>query len=220
MLTPLQQRIWQLVGTLSSAEAAVLAGGGALIVHGIVDRATTDLDFFSPDVADVAPTAHAVREALEASGLEVEVDRAGPSFVRLTVTDHQDQATVDFGPSRRTYPPAATGAGHVLALEDLAGDKMAALFGRAEARDFVDVFALSARFTRQEMYALARDKDTGFVLHRLRDSLGLFDHRRRQDFPVSDEEYERLRSWVRQWREQLPAPTTDQPGHGGRSLDR
>ena len=70
----------------------------------------------------------------------------------------------------------------------------------------MDVFALSERFTREELYELAEDKDTGFVLERFRDSLGLFGHRRRDEFPVSDSEYERLRIWVHQWRAALPAP--------------
>ncbi len=168
MLTPLQERIWRLVDSLPDAGAVALVGGGALIVHGVVDRATTDLDFFSDDIADI----------------------------------------------RRAYLPAQAEIGQVLALEDLAGDKIAALFSRAEARDFVDVYALSARFSRAEMYALARDKDTGFVLDRLHDSLGAFEHRHRQDFPVSDAEYERLRAWVQQWQAELPTPETGTPGHG------
>ena len=214
MLTPLQERICRLVVSVPDAEGVVLAGGGALIVHGIVDRATTDLDFFSPDVGAVRPTAEAVRAALEDAGLHVEVLRDGAVFVRLDVTDGHERTAIDFGPSRRAFPPARAETGRVLAPEDLAGDKMAALFSRAEARDFVDVFALAARFDREELYALARDKDTGFVLDRLRDSLGLFDHHPRKDFPVSDEDYERLRSWVRSWRAELPSPEIDTPGHG------
>ena len=206
MLTPLQERICRLVVGVPDAESVVLAGGGALIVHGIVDRATTDLDFFSTDVDAVRPIAEAVRTALEDAGLHVEVLRDGAVFVRLDVTDGHEQTAIDFGPSRRAFPPARAETGRVLAPEDLAGDKMAALFSRAEDRDFVDVFALSARFDREELYALARDKDTGFILDRLRDSLGLFDHHPRKDFPLSDEDYERLRSWVRSWRAELPSP--------------
>lgn len=211
MLTPLQERICRLVGSLPEAADVVLAGGGALIVHGIVDRATTDLDYFSPDVASVKPAADAVRSALEAASLHVEVDRDGAMFVRFYVSDGNEQAAVDFGISRRAYPPERAETGQVLAPEDLAGDKMAALFGRAEARDFVDVFALSARFTRDELYELAADKDTGFVLERFRDSLGLFEHRRRDEFAVSDDEYQRLRTWVDQWRAELPAPKVNTP---------
>ncbi|WP_420623313.1 nucleotidyl transferase AbiEii/AbiGii toxin family protein [Candidatus Poriferisodalis sp.] len=206
MLTALQERICRLVGSLPDAESAALAGGGALIVHGIVDRGTTDLDFFSTDIADVRPTAQAVHTALEHEGLHVEVRRGGAILVRLEVTDGHDRTAVDFGPSRRAFPPVLAETGQVLTPEDLAGDKMAALFSRAAARDFVDVYALSARFSRSQLYELAKDKDTGFVLERLHDALGTFEHRYRQDFPVSDDDYERLRTWVHSWRADLPSP--------------
>lgn len=214
MLTQLQERICRLLGSLPNAEATILAGGGALIVHGIVDRATTDLDYFFPDVTAVRPTAHAVRSALEDAGFQVRVDRDDAFFVRLAVTDGTDQTAIDFGPSRRAFPPASADTGPLLALEDLAGDKMAALFGRATARDFVDVYALSERFSREQLYELAADKDTGFVLDRLHESLGTFEHRLRQDFPISDDDYERLRSWVHQWRAELPQPGIDAPDRG------
>ena len=155
---------------------------------------------------DVRPVAHAVHAALEQAGIQVEVQRHGPVFVRLSVTDGSDQTALDFGLSRRAFLPASAEIGPLLALEDLAGDKMTALFSRAAARDFVDVYALSERFSREELYELARDKDTGFILDRLREALGTFEHRYRQDFPVSDEEYERLRSWIHQWRAELPTP--------------
>ncbi len=214
MLSPLQEYICRLVGGLPETESVVLAGGGALIVHGVVDRATTDLDFFSADVTDIRPAAEAVRTALESAGLQVDIQRGGAVFVRLSVSDGDDQTAIDFGPSRRAYPPIHVKTGQVLALEDLAGDKMAALFSRAAARDFVDVYALSARFSRVELYTLAKDKDAGFSLDRLHESLGTFEHRYRHDFHVSDEHYERLRAWVHQWRAELPGPEVDTLGHG------
>ena len=41
--------------------------------------------------------------------------------------------------------------------------------------------------------------------------LGIVEHRYRQDFPVSDEHYERLRAWVHSWRAELPASETEPP---------
>ena len=52
-LTPLQQRVCRIVTEVPKAEQVPLAGDGALITHGMVDRATTDLDGFAPDVFDV-----------------------------------------------------------------------------------------------------------------------------------------------------------------------
>ncbi|TVR32298.1 MAG: hypothetical protein EA388_12190 [Nitriliruptor sp.] len=43
MLTPLQQRLLDVIGQLPEAAGFALAGGAALIVRGTVDRKTNDL---------------------------------------------------------------------------------------------------------------------------------------------------------------------------------
>ena len=164
MLTPLQLRVCRIVADLPEAGMVALAGGGALIVHGIIDRATTDLDFFSPDVVDVRVFAEAARSAIMSEGLHVDTARSSPDFVRLEVNDGTDEMSIDVGISTRAFTPVPTSQGRVLAAEDLAGDKMLALFGRAEPRDFLDVHALTARFDLSEFYELAADKDPGFSL--------------------------------------------------------
>ena len=180
MLTPLQLRVGRIVADLPEAGMVALAGGGALIVHGIVDRATTDLDFFSPDVVDVRVFAEATRSALMREGLHVDAARSSPDFVRLEVNDGTDEMSIDVGISARAFTPVPTSQGRVLAAEDLAGDKLLALLGRAEPRDFMDVHALTARFDLADLYTLAADKDPGFSLGHLRDALGVFDHHPRQ----------------------------------------
>lgn len=47
-------------------------------------------------------------------------------------------------------PTQPTEVGPALALDELAADNMLALFGRAEARDFVDVYRLRARYDRAD----------------------------------------------------------------------
>ncbi len=85
----------------------------------------------------------------------------------------------------------------------LAGDKLLALFGRAEPRDFIDAHALAARIDLADLYRLASDKDPGFNLERLCEALGVFDHHPRQAFPITDADYDQLRHWVHQWRNGL-----------------
>ena len=43
-----------------------LAGGAAVIIHGIVDRGADDLDLFGADVGGVARLAHSLTDALRA----------------------------------------------------------------------------------------------------------------------------------------------------------
>jgi hypothetical protein len=59
-------------------------------------------------------------------------------------------------------PPSVTEAGPTLAPEELAGHKLLALFDRAAARDFADVYALVRRFGKEALLARAARIDTGF----------------------------------------------------------
>ena len=49
----------------------VLGGGLALILHGVVNRPTEDIDLFGPDTTSVAEAAAAVRVALQEAGIRV-----------------------------------------------------------------------------------------------------------------------------------------------------
>lgn len=87
MLTALQERILRIVADLPEAGGFALAGGAALIVHGIVERPTKDLDFFSTDGEDVARILPALDAALVNDRLRVSMDRRQSGFARITVDD-------------------------------------------------------------------------------------------------------------------------------------
>jgi len=58
--------------------------------------------------------------------------------------------------------PSATAAGPTLAPEELAGHKLLALFDRAAARDFADVYVLAHRFGQDVLLARASQIDACF----------------------------------------------------------
>ncbi|GAA0220973.1 hypothetical protein GCM10009539_02740 [Cryptosporangium japonicum] len=71
-LDPLQEQITQTALSLPQAHTLALAGGGAMIAHGLVDRATHDVDLFTEIDADEAVrVAAALRDTLAAAGLEI-----------------------------------------------------------------------------------------------------------------------------------------------------
>jgi len=58
LLTPLQEQIAQLIGSVLEGSDFALAGGAAIISQGLVDRRTRDLDFFgssAPVLAEKLP---------------------------------------------------------------------------------------------------------------------------------------------------------------------
>ena len=71
---------------------------------------------------------------------------------------------MDLGVDWRAHPPVLMEVGPVLSIEDAVGNKMAALFSRAESRDYLDVDAIrrSGRYSDDELLDLARGADAGF----------------------------------------------------------
>ena len=198
--------------SLAEAEGFALAGGGALIAHEVVDRTTRDLDCFGPTRAAVDRLWPAIRDRLLSERLAVDVHQSDHGFAKMSVTDPAtgESTQVDVGFDPATRATIAMPIGSVRALEDLAGDKLLALFGRAAPRDFVDVHALRDHFTRRTLQSLATAKDLGFNLAVLRDALGVLDDLPRSAFEVNDATFDLLRAEFQNWRDEL-GPKTDVP---------
>lgn len=146
MLSGLQLRVATVLAGLSEASEFVLAGGGALIARGDVHRLTRDLDFFASEPAQVDELLPVFEAALRAAGWEVIEERVAAGFARLVVVDGEERTGVDLATDARLLPAEESEFGLVLSTEELAVDKVLAVFGRAEARDFVDLAALEPRF--------------------------------------------------------------------------
>jgi hypothetical protein len=202
VLSPLQRRIATIVAVLPEAEDFALAGGAALIVHGAIDRTTRDLDFFGLEPQAVDRLAPVAERALRAEGLTVERVLDNPGFVRLLVSADDDRTEVDLGSDARLFPVDQGPGFPLLTTEELAVDKVLAVFGRAEARDFVDLMAVEDRFGLDRLLEVAAEKDHGFDPLVFSDMTERFDRLRRDEFPVDDEQYGRLARIVRIWRTQ------------------
>jgi hypothetical protein len=192
-----------MVAALPEARGFALAGGGALVVHGLTERSTNDLDFFTPAPTDVPVLRHALELAFGEAGLTVAVVRNTETFVRLAVGDGTTETLVDLAWDARMRPAVASDLGPVLDQEELAADKVLALFGRAEPRDFLDVYGLSQRLGWPRLLALAEQKDAGFSPERLAESLGRMNRLDQADFGIEDADYLALRAWVDETRETL-----------------
>lgn len=158
MLTPLQRHIASIVGGLPDAQQFALAGGAALIARGDIDRLTRDLDFFGPSAVEVDQIIPIVERALTDAGLSVHRIRESSGFYRLEVSKAGDVTEVDFGADFRLLPIEQGPLGPTLAGEELAINKVLAVFGRAEARDFVDLSVLTKRYGLEHLMRRASEK--------------------------------------------------------------
>jgi hypothetical protein len=204
LLTAFQIEVAQLFFSLPASGGFLLAGGGALLAQGLTTRPTQDLDFFpQPDAGDVGLARDQFLAAASERGWDVDRVQDGGTFCRLLVQGPEDllvDLALDSAPGR---PASASIAGPTFAPDELAGRKVIALFDRAAARDFVDVYALSRRFTKTALLDLAREVDSGFAVHVFVDMLRHLARYGDVDLALGDVDIVALRAFFQQWMTEL-----------------
>jgi hypothetical protein len=212
-LTPFQIAVADLFFSLPESDGFLLAGGAALAAQHLTTRPTQDLDLFTrAGRSTVAAARDAFENATAERGWSIRRIRDSDTFCRLVVTGDED-LLVDLAlDSPPNLPPAGSIAGPTFGLEELAGRKLLALFDRAEARDFADVFVLAKRYHVDLILERAAQIDPGFdttILATMLGSLARFDD---SDIPVPDHAVAELRQFFRHWQQQLlTEPTGDDP---------
>jgi hypothetical protein len=146
-----------------------LAGGYALQAHGLVDRMSEDVDLFTDrwDTDQFGRAVEAVVDAYQRHGLEVAVVRRADTFARMRVHDPETGrlGEVDLAADYRGHEPDTLTIGPVLAEADAVASKVATVFSRGYARDYLDLAAIlaSGRFAKDELLEMARQVDAGFT---------------------------------------------------------
>lgn len=144
-----------------------LAGGAAMHFAPNSTRYSDDLDFFHDSEALVAAAFATDRATLERAGYALAVELSQPGFVRAVVSLGGDATRVDWAhDSAWRFLPLVrdTLGGLLLHPMDLAINKVLALAGRDEPRDFVDVLFVHERvLPLAGLCWAAVGKDPGFT---------------------------------------------------------
>jgi hypothetical protein len=207
-MDPFHRRLARVALATAGHYGFALAGGYAVQAHGFLNRPSSDVDLFAEASADFDfPSAVAgVVEAYRNDGLRVDIQVCNSSFARLSVTCETDTAKVELGVDWRKNTPIQLSIGPVLHPDDAVANKVCALFGRAEVRDYIDVDAIlaSGRYAEDQLLKLAAEHDPGFDLSWFAEALEAIDRLPDSSFRtygLSEEDVfalkERMRSWAR-----------------------
>jgi hypothetical protein len=213
-LTALQVQTARLFFSLADSSGFAVAGGAALIARGLIDRQTMDVDLFLLDASQsaVASAAAALEAAMDGQGWSHARVIDQHDFIRLTISDGQDNLIVDLGrDSPATEPADSTSLGPTLSSRDLAARKTLALFGRAEGRDFTDVYALAQRYGRDRLLDWAAEDDPGFDRQIFAGMLATIDRLADDDLPVDTSEAAAVRAYIHGWAAELDATRAASP---------
>lgn len=168
-VSDLHREVVAALGDVITEHGFALAGGNALLAHGLSQRPTRDVNLHSNRDGSVAAVAGQVEEALRAAGFYVErLEAFSDSLLEQwpdlpeyraewTVARRRQQVVLQIGISQPRLRPPVTimGLGPVLDVEDVLANKVLALVTRAESRDFVDVYHALGRYTPEQLIELA-----------------------------------------------------------------
>lgn len=204
-LTALQIDLAGIFFTLDPAKGYLVAGGAALLASDLIARPTEDLDLFTATPAtSVTRAKDAFVQALQERNYEVVIVQDGPTFCRMIVTRSREETLVDLAIDSPPHSqPTITVLGPTLAPFELAGRKLLALFGRAEARDFADVYVLARRFGKDTLIEQAQALDAGFdldVLAQMIRTLSRFDD---HEIPLGLDDVPLAREFFTSWAAEL-----------------
>lgn len=166
-LTPLQKAF---LGRFFRQEAGryfFLTGGTALAAFYLHHRLSLDLDLFTLDDFALAEGARLIPLIAQELGWEIPLARHTEYFHRFLFRDEEGQTLQvdlvrDFGPQfgqRQQFQGIL-----VDSLENIAANKLTAILGRSEPKDFVDLyFILKAGLNFDAIMEMARQKDAGLA---------------------------------------------------------
>ena len=187
-LTELQAAIAELLAVNRSPDS-YLAGGAAMHIEPNSKRTSNDLDYFHDSEERVATAFAADSHLLQASGYEVKTLMQQPGFVRALVRKGDDATKVDWAhDSAWRFLPTirAPRSGFQLNPVDLAINKLLALVGRDEPRDYLDIHDAIRVLPLGALCWAAAGKDPGFTPAMLLDLLRRRGKYRPEDFARLD----------------------------------
>ena len=166
-LTEFQRSVCRAIAQSRVASGESYVAGGAALNELIgAARLSRDVDLFHDTEAALDSTWQSDRRLLEGSGFGVEVLRERPSFVEALVSRAQETTLLQWvRDSAYRFFPLVLHELFGLALHpfDLATNKVLALVGRLEVRDWVDIIECSDRLQPLGYLAYAAcGKDPGF----------------------------------------------------------
>jgi len=165
-LTPYQTEVARLLAANRSVDS-YLAGGAAIHIEPHTRRYSNDLDYFQDSVERVATAFADDVGGLQEQGHQVAAEIRLPGYIRATVSRAEARTKVEWAHDSawRFLPPIRSEiAGYTLHPVDLAVNKLLALAGRDEPRDFLDILDLhAATLPLGALCWAAAGKDPGFT---------------------------------------------------------
>jgi len=199
-----QIEVAKLFFSLPASEGFLIAGGGALLATGLTSRPTRDLDFFGEmGLVNIKDAMEQFVEAANNRQWVCIIVQSDDSFVRLHVKGIEEvlvDIAIDVG---ARHPSQNSVLGPTFNHEELAGRKMLALFDRAEARDFADVFVLARHFSKDLLLVRAAEIEASLDFAVVAQMMRTITRFSNQEIPIDHALVQDLRNFFDEWAQEL-----------------
>ena len=168
ILSPLQKAFLQAFFAVPVGQRFFLTGGTALAAFHLQHRLSDDLDLFTLDDEALEAMGSPLDTIAAALGCTLRRTRVSQYFQQLFLSHAQLEVPLkidmvrDFGPQ---YGERLVQDGIIVdSLDNIAANKIVAIFGRAAIKDFVDLyFILQEGYELDQLFEMAREKDLGLT---------------------------------------------------------
>lgn len=164
-LTPLQLAVLKQFFATDAGKRFFLTGGTALAAFHLYHRKSVDLDLFTLDDLAMREAGLILPQLAADLGCQIGRARTTEHFRQFLLEPEtgdplQVDLVRDFGPQYGQR--MIVGNIVVDSMENIGANKLTAILGRTEAKDFVDLyFILQAGYEFEDLLAKAREKDLG-----------------------------------------------------------
>ena len=167
ILTSFQETaLLALFNTYEELRPFYLTGGTALAAFHLHHRYSDDLDFFTHDEFDAFKLDQVMRDLSTKNGWRIVSSRRETFFYKVLIEENQELPPLKIDFVKDTSPHFGMmeqwGKVPIDTLRNISSNKITAIFGRTEAKDFVDLyFILKDKITMDEIFEEAQQKDGG-----------------------------------------------------------
>ncbi len=167
ILTPYQVEILKLFFATDFAKTFFLTGGTALSAFYLAHRDSKDLDLFSIEPFDSQQLDLTIADIAEKLSCEVVTKVKSTTYNEIYLENKQSgwaqRIDIVIEQTKRFGEIEVVEGVRVDTLENIGSNKICAIFGRLEIKDYIDLYTIVTKtdFTFDQLFELAKQKDLG-----------------------------------------------------------
>lgn len=164
-LTKLQEEVLENFFAKPIGKSYFLTGGTALAGFYFYHRASIDLDLFTFEIIEIEPVRQVFEMIATKAHLSLDHRVATEGYHKFFLTSKKEELKIDLVREQKVHfgKIKTFGKVRVDSVENIASNKITAIFNRTEAKDFIDLYFILRKklFSFQKLFQDAQKKDLG-----------------------------------------------------------